>query len=120
MAAKAGLRRKQFNLIHELFEERNFRLPIRCNGVPWLISLSEPSPGIWAIEGVAGDLSLLILSPPLLLLSGTVVRVFRMSMRGSILSGWVLLCGRTSPWDVSWFTVFVMLSYVVAGMLSSI
>ncbi|PYH50915.1 uncharacterized protein BO96DRAFT_351322 [Aspergillus niger CBS 101883] len=27
MAAKAGLRRKQFNLIHEFFEERNVRLP---------------------------------------------------------------------------------------------
>ena len=39
MAAKAGLRRKQFNLIHELFEERNFRLPRdQCRGeaVAWM------------------------------------------------------------------------------------
>lgn len=38
MAAKAGLRRKQFNLIHELFEERNFRLLPECSGeaVAWM------------------------------------------------------------------------------------
>lgn len=74
------------------------RSGIRCNGVPWLIGPSEPSPGVWATEGVASDLGVLILVPPLLLLlSGTVVQAFRMSMRGSILSGWVLLRGRASP-----------------------